>query len=219
MMQKVGQGPAEVGEEGKTGKKVEKTEGVKPKANPWDKFADNLVEFTDNLVKKQKNDDKKNEKEKSVFINLVPQNDPDDVELFKSILNLGNSPDDKYEVVPGPSKKGAPFDKIYIVSRSVYQVLGLLANYVDIPPAHEAWVWPGAQNEQWPWPDIPHFHVRVMTSWKKPDEFAAIRYQGYWFYIPNDDSSTKRVLQGLVAIFSMMQTPPAQTPLLTIPVR
>ena len=69
------------------------------------------------------------------------------------------------------------------------------------------------------WSNIPHFWIQSEIGLTKPNEFAAIKYKGHWFYIPNGDPATKRVFSGLVAIFSMMETAPADKPILTIPVR
>ncbi len=203
------------GAKGKPDNKGEKTNGPKPKPTQQDKLADNLVEFTNNLVKKQKEEASK--KEETAYIILDKEKYPKaTVEAFQELLGLDKTLN-KYEVVQGipPTKRN--LDKIYVTSRSVFQVLTLLAYFIDVPPSQNDWVWEGENPLKLT--GIPHFHVMTTPGLLRPNEFAAIKYKGNWFYIPNGDTDTKRVFSGLMAIFSMMQTSPSVNPILTIPVR
>jgi hypothetical protein len=210
------------GAQDKPDKKGEKTKVPKPKPTQQDKLADNLVKFTDNLVKKQKEAPPK--KEKSAFIILdkgklppkVKKDDKDKVEKFQDLLGLDKTIN-KYEVVEGPPEKNGPLKKIYVGSRSVYQVLALLAMFIDVPTSQQDWVMTG--KKPMALSDIPHFHIRSEMGLTKPNEFAAIKYKGHWFYIPNGDTATKRVFSGLIGILSMMKSAPSVNPILTIPVR
>lgn len=192
-----------------------KTGGSKPKPTQLDKLTDNLVKFTDNLVKKQKEEPKK---EDVAYITLDKEKDPKGVEKFQKLLGLDKSKR-KYQVEPVivPPTQKENLDKISVHPRSVFQILILLAYFVDVPTSQEKWVWPG--EKPMALSDIPRFHVQTTTGLMRPNEFAAIRYKDQWFYIPNWDTDTKRVFSGIMGIFSMIKTAPAKEPILTIPVR
>ncbi len=225
-------------------------------------LTNNLVEFTSNLVKKQK--EEAPTKKEAVFITLDEKKDPVDVKYFKRLLDLDRTaelkkkfagldktqiplkkkireslglmpkeltsqekeeisaighgePGETYEVVEGiPPTKGN-LDKIYVRSRSVFQILTLLAQFIDVPTSQNNWVWPGQNPMESS--IIPHFHILTTPGLVRPNEFAAIKYKGNWFYIPNWDTDTKRVFSGLIVILSMMKSAPSVNPILTIPVR
>lgn len=210
----------DAGVKGNSDNKEEKTEDPKPKSTQQDKLADNLVKFTDNLVKKQKEEPN----EKAAFIILDKGKAPKGmVEEFQRLLSLVDKKSGEYEVVSGiPPQKGN-LDKIYVKSRSVFQILNTLAHFIHVPPSHEnppsggTWVYPGTNGMKWY--EIPHFQIRSEMGLMKPNEFAAVKYKGHWFYIPNGDTETKRVFSGLLGIFSMMKSAPSVNPILTIPVR
>jgi len=208
--------PKDEGAKRKPDNKEEKTKGSKSKPTQLDKLTDNLVEFTSNLVKKQKEEPPK--KEDVAYITLDKEKDPKGVENFQDLLGLNKSMT-KYQVVSVtvPPTQKENLDKICIHSRSVFQILTLLAYFVEVPTSQEKWVWPGKEPIQLP--DIPHFHILSTSGLMRPNEFVAIKYKGQWFYIPEWDTDTKRVFSGLMAIFSMMKTAPAEKPILTIPVR
>lgn len=198
----------------KPDKKGEKINGPKPKPTQQDKLAGNLVEFTSNLVKKQKEE----KKEEVAFIILDKKNDHHgNVQRFQKLLGLVDNKSGEYEVVSEIQTRKEGLEKIYVQSRSVFQILTLLAMFIDVPTSQETWVWPGKTPMELS--DIPHFHILTTPGLMRPNEFAAIKYKGNWFYIPNWDTDTKRVFSGLMAIFSMMETAPSKEPILTIPVR
>jgi hypothetical protein len=141
----------------------------------------------------------------TAFITLDREKAPTKVEEFQKLLDLDKNLK-KYQVIPGIPPKKANLDKIYVRSRSVYQVLYMLANFIDVPTSQKNWVWPSVKPLKWR--AIPHFHVMTTPGLLRPDEFAAIKYKGNWFYIHNEDTDTKRVFSGLMEIFSMMETAP-----------
>lgn len=147
-------------------------------------------------------------KEEAAYIILAKEKAPKGtVEKFQKLLDLDKNLE-KYQVIPGIPPKGANLEKIYVNSRSVFQVLTLLAMFIDVPTSQENWTWHA--RETMGLSNIPHFHVRSQTGWGRPDEFEAIKYKGNWFYIPNEDSDTKMVFSGLMIIFSMMETAPSK---------
>ncbi len=63
----------------------------------------------------------------------------------------------------------------------------------------------------------PLMHVRSGTARPK-DSFAAVQYQGYWFWIDRTDLASKRTFSFLMAIFNFAETgKPENLPLVTIP--
>ncbi len=82
--------------------------------------------------------------------------------------------------------------EIAIRTRSVLRVIAYLAEYVEVPASHlaseRAKTLLGAGED----PDAP---IRVYSGCKKPcDSFAAVQYQGHWFWIDWRDARSKRSL-------------------------
>jgi hypothetical protein len=120
----------------------------------------------------------------------------------------------EYTVAYGMSASGG--NGIDMTTRSLLQIMGDLAGTVDIPRTHldDGSVYPvpppfeGAK---------PLMHVRSGTERPK-DPFAAVQYQGYWFWIDRTDLTSKRTFSFLMAIFNFADTgKPENLPLVTIP--
>ena len=63
----------------------------------------------------------------------------------------------------------------------------------------------------------PLMHVHSGTTRPK-QPFAAVQYQGYWFWIDRTDLASKRTFSFLMAIFNFAETGKAENlPLVTIP--
>jgi hypothetical protein len=66
----------------------------------------------------------------------------------------------------------------------------------------------------------PRFSIRVRSSTSKPDAgetFAAVRYRNYWFWLDDRDVPSKRGLDFLMLLFTMLESGTSPTPpLLTI---
>jgi hypothetical protein len=110
-------------------------------------------------------------------------------------------------------------DEITIHSRSLLAIMSFLAKGVEIPKVHLADGW--AEPYQAP-PDAsvtPYIPLRIRSRPERPGSaFAAVRYQGYWFYVDQADLSSKAMFQMLLALFEL-QAPAGGTaaPLLTLP--
>jgi hypothetical protein len=129
--------------------------------------------------------------------------------LLRLDPNLG-----EYQVSYGMSAGGG--NSIDMTTRSLLQIMGDLAGTVDIPKAHlddgSVYPVPPPSGEA-----KPLMHVRSGTERPK-DSFAAVQYQGYWFWIDRTDLASKRTFSFLMGIFNFAETGKAENlPLVTIP--
>ena len=112
-------------------------------------------------------------------------------------------------------------DEISIQTRSVLAMMEFMARGVEVPPEHlkqgriidyglqdsEGYVAEGL---------IP---FRMRTSKQRPENvFAAVRHQGYWYYIDHSDITSKRALSLIIILFRLQApTPAGAAPILTLP--
>jgi hypothetical protein len=126
---------------------------------------------------------------------------------------LGLSPDrDRFRVVYAPFAHQD--DILAIQTRSMIQMLVALSGFVDVPPDKASHAAPGYQvppGDEWPF--------RVYSGSDRPqDSFTAIHYQGYWYWIENDDLRSKRVFTLMLFLTTLTSSGPAtNAPVLTIP--
>jgi hypothetical protein len=140
----------------------------------------------------------------------------------------GKSLIEKYQIVSGVPPKTEGLSKIYVSTRSVTQVLVVLSHFVEVPPADtdkaqegdqgwKAWLNQGTK--------IPTVEIKWMGAgarpelFDKPREFAAVKFKGNWFYIPDNKCESKDLFSSMIGIFTMMPTGKKETPILTLPVR
>jgi hypothetical protein len=152
----------------------------------------------------------KEKKESTVLVfrdtNIDPELAKDLVEVRKLI---GIDPEQhEYRVVFGalPTRK----NEIALMTRSVFRILIDLSNYVDVPSCHLA---------EGRAPDLgdlrtqqePPFHV--FSSCKKPcDCFASVCYRGYWFWVDDRDTRSKRVFSLLMGVLAVADTGAKEAP-------
>jgi hypothetical protein len=120
----------------------------------------------------------------------------------------------EYTVSYGMSAGGG--NSIDMTTRSLLQIMGDLAGTVDIPKVHldDGSVYPVPPSIE---EAKPLMHVRSGTARPK-DSFAAVQYQGYWFWIDRTDLASKRTFSFLMSIFNFAETgKPENLPLVTIP--
>jgi hypothetical protein len=122
----------------------------------------------------------------------------------------------RFTLVYGPGR-GAE-NELTVDSRSMLQIMGAFASYMDVPEAHlkdhsampSFENTPAASRQQ---------QVRIHSSKDKPaNSFAAVRYRDHWFWIDDGDWRTKRALTAVMFFFTLADTGSSEKlPLITIP--
>jgi hypothetical protein len=112
-------------------------------------------------------------------------------------------------------------DEVTIRVRSFGSMLALASRGIDVPAAHIEEQRTIAMTTPQEDPDVAALvRIRVRSQTERPDNaFVAIRYQGEWFFIPNNDYQSKKTF-GLLAFLLQIQAPasaPVGGPVLTVP--
>ncbi len=95
-------------------------------------------------------------------------------------------------------------DEIAILSRSVLRVLSELATFVEVPPGDLA---SGSAPDLGPEGDESQPPFRVFVCDKRPpDPFAAVCYEGHWFWIEKRDFQSKRTMAYLLVLLALADT-------------
>jgi hypothetical protein len=131
---------------------------------------------------------------------------------------LGLDPQlDEYRLVYG--RQASSSSEVAMLTRSILEMLVDLALSVDVPPDHVA---SGRVRTR---PDTDSLAelgfeplMRVHSSPARPeDSFVAVRYDGLWFWIENDDFRSKRTLSFMQLMFSFAESGGGQTaPVVTV---
>jgi hypothetical protein len=123
---------------------------------------------------------------------------------------------DKFTLIYSPSR-GAP-GELAVNSRSIMQIMGAFASYVDVPEPdvlnHSSV--PVVANASVDSRSLP---ARIHSAKDRPaTDFVAVRYRGYWFWIDDGDWQTKRALTAIMFFFTLEETGGTENlPLITIP--
>jgi hypothetical protein len=109
--------------------------------------------------------------------------------------------------------------ELNVQTRSVYDLIEIAANSVEVPPEHVAQGLedPGLEELS---PFRGGLRIQSSSSYPSTDVLVAVRHRGYWFYIAADDGPSKlafRLLQMLIGM-RLVEGTPQTTPTLTIPV-
>jgi hypothetical protein len=142
----------------------------------------------------------------------------DITEKTAEIRRLLKLPDgqQKYTLTYSPVR-GAE-NELAVNSRSMLQIMGAFASYLDVPETHlkEHRAVPAFENVT---QQDRHDAVRIHSSAEKPAEaFTAVQHRGHWFWIDDSDLQTKRALIAVVYLFTLADTgTPERLPLVTIP--
>jgi len=132
---------------------------------------------------------------------------------LRGLLKLDSNVDE-YQVSYGTGSGGG--SRIDLATRSIVQILQELAGTVDVPKSHldDGSVFPVPPSNE---AAKPLMHVRSGTS-RPENPFAAVQYQGHWFWIDRTDMPSKRTFAFLMALFNFADTgKPENLPLVTIP--
>jgi len=122
----------------------------------------------------------------------------------------------KYALTYSPIR-GAE-NELAVNSRSMLQIMGAFASYLDVPEAHlqDHSAVPAFENAAL---ESRVDRVRIHSGKDKPaHSFAAIHYRGHWFWIDDGDWPTKRALTAVMFFFTLAETGGNEKlPLITIP--
>jgi hypothetical protein len=114
--------------------------------------------------------------------------------------------------------------ELVVDSRSLMGVLYYLSNGVQAPPAHEkaglVTRTVDAQGSPFNWSDVLTNLFAVYSSTRRPSNAAvSVRHRGYWFYIRDDDETSKSTFLLLNQIFALQAGGVEVTkPVLTLPI-
>jgi len=109
-------------------------------------------------------------------------------------------------------------NELAVSSRSMLQIMGALASYVDLPEEHlnSHRATPSFEKTA---PEDRSAGVQLHSGKDKPENaFAAVRYRDYWYWIDDDDLLTKRAFTAVMFFFTLADTGNNEKlPLITIP--
>ena len=145
----------------------------------------------------------------------VPAEILEKVAEIKRLLKLPEG-QQRYVLTYSPMR-GAE-NELAVNSRSMLQILGAFASFIDVPEAHlkEHRVLPTSENTP---SEGRQDVVRIHSSTEKPaDAFSAVFYRGYWFWVDDGDWQTKSALTAVMFFFTLMGAGSAENlPLVTMP--
>jgi len=138
------------------------------------------------------------------------------VDKAMEIRRLLKLPADQQKLVLTYSPMRGADNELAVNSRSLLQIMGAFATYIDVPEAH-------VKDQS----AIPSFEkadntrqvVKIHSGRIKPlDTYASVFYRGHWFWIENNDWRTKRALTAVMFFFTLADTGSTEKlPLITIP--
>jgi len=122
----------------------------------------------------------------------------------------------KFTLTYSPVRGGE--GELAVNSRSMLQIMGAFASYLDAPEEHllDHSAIPGFEHMS---QEVRQSVVRIRSGKDKPEHaFAAVRYRDYWFWIDDGDWQTKRALTAVMFFFTLSASGGTeQLPLITIP--
>ncbi len=145
----------------------------------------------------------------------IPADIADKCAEIRRLLKLP-SDTPKFTLVYSPMPGAA--GELAVNSRSMLQIMGAFASYVDVPDedlkAQRAM--PAFENDS---AETSSQTVRIHSSKEKPvGAFAAVHYRDYWFWIDDGDWKTKRALTAVMFFFTLADSGGNENlPLITIP--
>jgi hypothetical protein len=108
--------------------------------------------------------------------------------------------------------------ELAINSRSMLQIMGAFASYLDVPEEHlkDHSAVPAFENQS---EENRQQKVRIHSGKDKPKTaFASVYYRDHWFWVDDGDWRTKRALSAVMFFFTLADSgSPERLPLITIP--
>lgn len=148
---------------------------------------------------------------------------PDYVDEVGELMRLLGLPEpdgasDRVVVPVSLAHDGREVGGIGITTRSVYKLVELLAAGIEVPPEDLT----AGLTVAYPQPGPAGRDIRIRYSDSEPDgAYVAVRYQGGWFYIADNDLITKRFFRVLGTLWGVAIAENAakiSAPVLTVPV-
>jgi len=122
----------------------------------------------------------------------------------------------RYTLTYSPVRGGE--NELAVNSRSMLQIMGAFATYLEVPEAHvkDHSTVPAFENTA---PGTQRNPVWIHSSKDKPTHaFAAVPYRNHWFWIDDGDWKTKRAFTAVMFFFTLAETGDVgKIPLVTIP--
>lgn len=143
---------------------------------------------------------------------------PEIAEKAAEIRRLLKMPADLQRFVLTYSPGRGADGELAVNSRSMLQIMGALASYLDVPDAHLLDRSATAAFEHVDDETLLQA-VRIHSGKEKPEAaFAAVQYRDYWFWVDDSDWRTKRAMTAIMFFFTLADTGAAdKLPLITIP--
>lgn len=114
-------------------------------------------------------------------------------------------------------------DTIYVNMRSMLQIDVFLSKGVCVPPEHVlngvVPMTPDGTGQFYDWTNVTAGLFRVCSQKHRPKKAeVAVKYRGYWFYIPQDDVQSRAALAIVEILFAVQESEGRSAgPLLTLP--
>jgi hypothetical protein len=149
---------------------------------------------------------------------------PEMLELARLLrLQPGLESYDVDELIEGQLRPGAADPlrtKLTITTRSILEVMLLLARAVEVPPCHACAGLTDADGSAFEAREVFGDLFRVGVSPHRPkNAYIAVKYRGYWYRIDDADAATKTTLGFFSDLFRLQRIGAAEgQPLLTLPV-
>ena len=138
-----------------------------------------------------------------------------EIDEVKDLLGLARDRN-QFKIVFSPVRTRP--DELAVNSRSMLQMMGALATFVDVPEQDVAdgRATRAPDTRQWPYPLL-----RVSAGAVRPeDAFVSVQYRNLWFWIDDRDWRSKRTFSTVLFMFTLADTEVgARLPVITIPVR
>jgi hypothetical protein len=141
----------------------------------------------------------------------------EDARLVRELLGLEEDTSDieiAYGLVPRNGREVA------MISRSMLELILELGFGIDLPAGHitDGRTTPGRQQPGEATP-TPLARIRSGPA-APPDSYAAVPYKGYWYWIDDNDITSKRIFTFLLILFSLAETGQGSSaPIVTVPSR
>ena len=157
------------------------------------------------------------------FALVIDQSEPQYAERVRELRELTGLPAKgratNPDVIPvALAWHGIPTGGLGITTRSVLDLMEILAGAIDVPPADLA----NGVAEQYPRPGRVGRALRVRYADAKPEQaYIAVEFHEGWYYIDSSDLMTKRFFRLLSSLFTSSMadaTAKSATPVLTVPV-